>query len=164
MEVALLSWGSTATPEAAQYRQDPAPRAHTPTSMGAQRIDFLEPLIRHIVDDSSTKHNCSTFKMGGTHFLCLPTLSVYKIGTHFSTTFTPFSVSPFLKSFLIQWISIEFSGTAAVFFTCISNVGKPECAISPFPVILFPNKGLWCPWFLLPAEGQFSLQMISKEQ
>lgn len=110
MEVALLSWGNTATPEAAQYRQDPAPRAHSPTSMGAQRIDFLEPLIRHIVDDSSTKHNCSTFKMGGTHFLCLPTLSVYKIGTHFQHNIHPFFCFPASEKLLnpmnfnrVQW-------------------------------------------------------------
>ena len=139
---------------------------HTPTSLGPRESISWNPLIRHISDDSSTKHNCSTFKNSG--WDPSPTLanSVYKTGTHFLAQHPfPLSYLPISEKFFIQWISIEFNGTAAVLSTCISNAGKPECAIAPLPVLLFPNKRLWCQWFLLPAEGQqFSLQSISKER
>ena len=121
----------------------PACCTHTPTSLGPRELPSRNPLS----DTSQMTHQLSITAqllktMGGTPLLRLPTLSVQKRGTRFKHNINHFPISLFLKSFLIQCISIEFNGTATVLSTCISNVGKPECATSPLPALLFPNKRL----------------------
>lgn len=72
------------------------------------------------------------------------------------------SISLFLESFWIQWISIEFNGSSPALSTWIPNVGKLTVPLLPL-VLYSQTRAADASGFCCQHENIFSLQIISKE-
>lgn len=111
---------------------------------GAKRTDFLEPLIRPILDDSPTEQSCSIFKNNEwdsppmiANSFCLQNRHSFCVAQR-----SPLSRFPISEKLLIPGHFNRVQWHCHCPFYMYFNVGKPECAISPLPVLLFPNKRL----------------------